>query len=120
MKNRILFTILLCFVFSIIASGCASDKTPAETDDYQLVGGYTDFREPEPDEIALFEMVMNENDDSIVYTPILVKTQVVAGINYLFSATADPQKEGVEAYEVEIIIYQPLTGDPELTEIIKK
>ena len=128
MKKYILCTILVCLATTVLIAGCASTTAPVSraevevvevADEATIVGGYTEHREPDADEIALFNFIMTEDyEGAIIYTPISVKTQVVAGINYTFLAMADPQIEGIEPYEVDVIIYQPLTGDPVLTEII--
>ena len=126
MKKYVICMIFVSLVAIFILSGCVTTPVSSTATvleevitEPQMVGAYTDFREPDADEIALFNSVMNEDyEGAILYIPKLVKTQVVAGLNYFFLAIADPQQEGIEPYEVDIIIYQPLAGDPELTEII--
>lgn len=91
-------------------------KTRESTQDGSIAGGYSEDREPEPDDLAVFEAVMADVDDA-EYEPTLVSTQVVAGTNYRFTATATPKSADDKPYSVYVYIYQPLDGDPELTEI---
>jgi len=125
--KRALFVILsVCVFIMSFLIGCAPGNTPVETpqevsqdasDNLQIAGGFTEWREPDAEEITLFESVMENNTDgTILYTPESVQTQVVAGLNYSFVAIAEPQ-DGSAPYEVYVLIYQPLTGDPELTDI---
>ena len=123
MKRTLLLNVLFCAFLLSLLIGCASSDTSSEEyedviEDTQIAGGFTDFREPDADELALFELVIKNNTDgSVQYTPDSIQTQVVAGVNYTFSALAKPQ-DGTKSYDVYVLIYQPLSGDPELTDII--
>jgi len=79
-------------------------------------GGYSKDREVAPDDLAIFEAAMADSQDA-EYEPTLVATQVVAGTNYRFTATATPKSADAKPYSVYVYIYQPLDGEPELTEI---
>jgi hypothetical protein len=79
-------------------------------------GGYSQDREVTPDDLAIFEAVMADAQDA-EYEPTFVATQVVAGTNYRFTATATPKSADAKPYSVYVYIYQPLDGEPELTEI---
>ena len=122
--KKTVFVLLFVCVFGIsLLIGCAPDNTPADVsqevsgDTPDIAGGFTEPRKPDAEDIALFESVIENNTDgTVLYTPELVQTQVVAGLNYFFSATADPQ-DGTAPFYVNVSIYQPLTGDPELTDI---
>ena len=50
----------------------------------------------------------------VAYVPTSVATQVVAGINYRFTADATPvvPDEDAETYQVHIFIFKPLMGAP--------
>ncbi|MDR1541619.1 MAG: hypothetical protein LBU32_27245 [Clostridiales bacterium] len=80
-----------------------------------MPGGYTEDRELEPEDMEIFEAVMADAEDA-EYEPTLVATQVVAGVNYRFTATAT--SDDVQPNLVYVYIYQPLDGTPELTEIV--
>jgi len=122
LKKSLLITLSFCAIIMLLLIGCATGDTSTEasqdvSEDTQIAGGFADLREPDAAEIALFESVIaNNTDGTVLYTPELVQTQVVAGLNYSFTATANPQ-DGSASYEVLVVIYQPLTGDPELTDI---
>lgn len=51
------------------------------------------------------------------YTPIAVATQVVAGINYSFLCNSKGVYPGATNQVAIVNIYQPLEGDPHITEI---
>ena len=110
MKKIIRFIAVLCLIL-LAATGCAPKAEP------HLVGGYTADRKPDADDLAVFEEVM-AGLVGVQYEPTLVATQVVAGLNYRFTATATPVVPDAEPYTVYIIIYKPLSGPPELTEIV--
>lgn len=82
------------------------------------VGGYTDDREITAEELSIFEQVTKDLV-GVGYKPKSVATQVVAGTNYRFTATATPTTPDAEAYDVYVFIFQPLDGSPELGEIVK-
>ena len=92
------------------------DKARESMQEGPMPGGYSEDRKPEPDELAIFEAVMADEKDA-EYEPTLVATQVVAGTNYRFTATATPISADAKPYSVYVYIYQPLDGEPELTEI---
>ncbi|MCL2671141.1 MAG: hypothetical protein FWF10_03785 [Clostridiales bacterium] len=106
----------LCLAVIIIVMGLAAcvqkDAPPAP-----IVGGYTEDRAVTEDDLAVFNAAM-EHLVGVNYVPTLVATQVVAGTNYRFMATAMPVVPDAESYEVYIYIFQPLAGDPELVEIV--
>ena len=127
--KRFYLTILSISIALMLISGCvtatlaySSSENTAEnvTDEEAFVGGFSGYMEPLDHELEIFYSIMENYDSEIVYTPILLKTQIVAGLNYIFLAEAQPLAEHEEAYEVEIKIYQSLTDAPELIEIIKR
>ena len=130
MKRIACFALLVCLSLIIVLTGCVTDSATTTTaveipqdtpknisNDTQIVGGFTEFRELDAEDIALFEAVMTTGGDpTYTYEPIAVRTQVVAGLVYLFSVLADPQ-DGTDPYEVYVRIFEPLTGEPELMDI---
>ena len=83
-----------------------------------VAGGFTEDRAPDQEELDIFETAMAELD-GVQYKPMLVATQVVAGINYRFTCRATAVFPDAEPYNVYVFIYQPLDGDAELVEIVK-
>ena len=94
----------------------------------QLCGGYTDQREPTDEEIDIFRSVIGGRE--VVYTPLSVSTQVVAGINYRFYCRYEDISDGIQRKDADddvkygycwITIFKPLPGrgEPTLTSIEK-
>jgi len=88
----------------------------AQPGENQLVGGYSAERDVTPEDLELFNQAM-EGLVGVVYEPTKVATQVVAGMNYRFTATATPVVPNPEPYTVHITIFKPLEGAPELSGI---
>lgn len=94
----------------------------------QLVGAYGAQREPTEDEMAMFRKA-TANDSLVVYTPLSVSTQVVAGTNYKFwcrfedtSKSEDENTQELHYGHCWVTIFKPLPGrgDPSVTAIEKK
>lgn len=115
MKKIALIKVIACLLLLVFAAGCAKENASAA--DEPVAGGYTADREIEPDELQLFEDVM-AGLVGVQYEPTLVATQVVAGINYRFSAKAMAVTPEATESLVYVYIYQPLEGEAELTEIV--
>ena len=81
-----------------------------------IAGGYTDDRTPSAEELEMFEAV-TLNMVGALYEPELVATQVVAGINYRFTATMTPVVPDAQPQPVYVYIFQPLDGEPELMSV---
>lgn len=84
--------------------------------DGPMPGGYSEDRELEPDDFTLLETVMADYV-GVTYEPKLVATQVVAGMNYRFTATATATTPDARPSLVYVYIHQPLDGEPELIEV---
>lgn len=92
----------------------------------QLYGGYTSMRQPSDEEVAMLKKA-TDDDGMIIYTPIYVSTQVVAGTNYKFwciwddlGADLKDFKEPTKAYGYcWVTIFKPLPGqgEPRMTTI---
>ena len=53
------------------------------------------------------------------YKPLAVATQIVAGTNYCFLCEATVVYPGATPYAAKVYIYQPLQGNPHITQIIQ-
>lgn len=112
MKKIITVALVLCMALTIFAA-CA--PAPSE----QISGGYTADRALTAEDKAIFDEVMKDIM-GVGYTPTLVATQVVSGINYRFTCDAEVIVPDGEKYTAYVVIYAPLEGKPELTSIEKK
>jgi len=125
MKKSICLAVILCVLLSlltIVMVGCGKTDpgvVDPDTDepDGILVGGYSEDRELTEEDWAVFNKVMAVVVGGEDFEPTLVATQVVAGVNYRFTATAEAVVPGAEPYKVHIFIFQPLEGEPELVDI---
>ena len=91
-----------------------------------LYGGYTSMRKPSENEFEMFKKV-TDDDGMIIYTPLYVSTQVVAGTNYKFwciwddlGADLKDFKEPTQKYGYcWVTIFKPLPGqgEPHVTSI---
>jgi len=112
MKKKIHIIIILCLAFALVTAaltGCGGKGKGQPA-----VGGYTADRAVTAEDRAIFNKAMGSGADAS-YDLKFVATQVVAGMNYRFTATIS----GAEPYTAYIYIYQPLQGEPQLTEIVK-
>lgn len=97
----------------------AAEEVPAFIDGIgkdkkALVGAYGEYREPEESDLEIFNKA-TENYEYFTLVPKRVKTQVVAGLNYIFECeTLD--SEGNKG-TCEVYIYKPLQGDPVLKSV---
>ena len=78
-------------------------------------GGWTPYRELTQEDKTIFDQAM-EGFTGINYTPFLVATQVVAGINYKFKCKAS-LPGNAEIWEAIVEIFKPLEGKPYITGI---
>lgn len=82
-----------------------------------VCGGYSKEREPSEEDIALLKSVIGQGD--MVITPITVRTQVVAGLNYKFWCSYEDAAHG-ESGHCWIHIYKDLDGVAKLTGLTKR
>lgn len=83
-----------------------------------LVGAFGNQREITEQEMEMFRAVTQEQD-SVVYTPLSVSTQVVAGINYRFWCRFE-NTQGQEDYgHCWVTVFKPLPGqgNPRVTRV---
>lgn len=79
-----------------------------------VCGGYTEQREPNDEELRLFEEVTGTGE--MIITPLSVATQVVAGTNYKFLCVYEGN-ESQPAGQCWVTIYVNLEGEATLTDI---
>ena len=105
---------------------CYLVKMDTSKDEYTFVLGQDG---PSDDYSSIF--VRYKNDELVKYgevggkydylhlTPISVSSQVVAGINYMFTCTQKMGEEDVNQVTVKIFAPLPGRGEPELVEVIR-
>lgn len=77
-----------------------------------LCGGWSEQRKPTEEELAIFSSATDNNPD---LKPLMVSTQVVAGINYKFFCSFEPAvRSGQKPDRCQVVIFKPLEGNPEL------
>ncbi|WP_114153563.1 hypothetical protein [Chromobacterium haemolyticum] len=77
----------------------------------QLLGGWSGFRPVDEKDRKVFHQA-TEGLLGVKYVPLVVSTQVVAGENYIFLASAEVVYPGAQPHLVAVYIYQPLGGKP--------
>ena len=92
----------------------------------QLAGGYSKMRKPADEEIELLKKA-TDDDGMIIYTPLYVSSQVVAGTNYRFWCIWDDLGADLKEYKQPtktygycwITVFKPLPGqgEPNVTSI---
>ncbi|XP_073474185.1 cystatin-A8-like [Aquarana catesbeiana] len=87
--------------------------------EHQKCGGWTDPRKPDPEDQAILDKVKEQYVEKsgmnpLQFVAVLVRTQVVNGINYLFEVEV-----GENAYK-RLLVYVPLPGqgEPHLVAIL--
>ncbi|WCM92394.1 hypothetical protein M5C99_18860 [Acidovorax sp. NCPPB 2350] len=82
-----------------------------------IPGGWTAFNfDLTPEAKKVFTEAVNLV--GVTYTPFAFATQVVAGTNYSFLAKAQTVVPNAQTRVVKLHIYQPLQGQPHITQII--
>jgi hypothetical protein len=82
-----------------------------------VVGGWSSFNfEITSEQRKVFDQAVG-GLLGVKYTPLAVATQVVAGTNYCYLCKAQPVYPKAQEYAAEVFIYQPLQGDPHVTQI---
>ena len=101
-------TIAALAAMLLTACGSPEKRTEKQQEKTILCGGYTGQRPLEASDRELFRRATT-GMTGVSYTPESVATQVVAG----FICTAKTTTPGLETYEAEIIVFQPLPGQGE-------
>ena len=85
----------------------------------QMPGGWSNWNfELTPDAKKVFEKAL-QGFVGVAYTPLAFATQVVAGENYCFLCKGKVVYPDAPEFPAKVYIYQPLKGDPHITEIKK-
>lgn len=82
-----------------------------------VLGGWTAYHKLTPQDQKVFDEAMR-GFVGVKYTPQSVSTQVVAGTNYRFKCTASMPPSEV-MWEAIVEIFQPLSGAPYVTGIVR-
>ena len=84
----------------------------------ELAGGWTGWNFTiTPEAKAVFEKAL-QGFTGVGYTPLAFATQMVSGTNYCFLCQGKVVYPGAPEIAVKLYIYQPLQGDPHITQII--
>ena len=115
MKKLFCLALLICFA-SFLFAGCGKTVEPPVEEttaaaEPPLVGGWSEDRPVTEEDLAVFYEAL-EMIDGVAYTPELVSTQVVAGMNYRFTAQALGVYPDAEPYLARVFIFKPLGGAP--------
>ena len=86
----------------------------------QLAGGYTQMRKPSDEEVAMLKKA-TDDDGMLIYTPLYVSTQVVAGTNYRFWCICDDLSAELKDFKLPtrsymycwVTVFKPLPGQGE-------
>jgi hypothetical protein len=125
-KQRILSIITAMAIILAFAVGCGN-STPNEggstgtdyssEDENPSAGGFSEARELTDEDREVFEQAMADLL-GVVYEPVEVATQVVAGTNYRFTCMATAVVPDAQPYTAYVYIFKPLGDDiAELVEI---
>ena len=82
-----------------------------------MVGGWTKYHPLTPPDTEIFKIAL-AGFVGVTYDPNMVSTQVVAGTNYRFNCNATQPPADV-IWDAIVEIYQPLTGKPYITGILR-
>jgi hypothetical protein len=79
-----------------------------------MVGAYGAFEPLDDEAKAVFQQAVGPQPEDLQYAPLTVARQVVAGMNFCF--TAD-QRSRAGLSRVRIFVFKPLSGAPRVTKI---
>ncbi len=129
--RKLVYILLAAIAFAGCGNNRNIQKTTSE-DDMQnhLVGAFGEQRELTPEEMAMFRK-STADDSLVVYTPLSVSTQVVAGINYRFWCRFENISDGIRSTGTDesdkyghcwVTVFKPLPGqgEPRVTAIDKE
>ena len=116
MKKNFFPALLVCLAATIFLSGMTGCGKKSEPGAPAIVGGYSQDRAVTPEDMEVFNQAL-EGFVGVAYEPTLVATQVVAGMNYRFTATATPVIPEPDSYTAYVYIFKPLDGPAELVNI---
>lgn len=82
-----------------------------------VVGGWTNFNFTLTDKAKKVFMLAMKGFVGVDYTPLAFATQVVAGTNWCYLAKGLVVYPGASGMAALIYIYEPLEGNPHITDI---
>jgi hypothetical protein len=101
-------------VLAALTLALANVAAKAQTQPAPMVGAYGEAAPLDDEAKAVFEQAIGPQPEDRHYTPLTVARQVVAGMNYRF--TADETTRSGTAH-VRIVVFKPLSGPPRVTQI---
>ena len=119
-KNVVFFAVLITITLTVCGTNPDKNSDASDTPPQVLnpAGAYTEDRALTDEDHAVLSKVL-EGLMGVRYEPVSVATQVVAGINYRFTATATPVVPNAVSYSVHIFVFRSLSGEVELTGIVR-
>ena len=102
--KKIIFALMAC---AAVMTGCRAHKA----EDRPTTGGYSIELKVDSDDMAVWNAVKATTPQLNEFTPVTVRRQVVAGMNYRFNCR---DKQGGE-HEVHIFNPLPEAGTPVVT-----
>lgn len=112
-----ILTILAVAMIAVSCGNGTAKKNAAKIEEQPLCGAYTDQREPTEEEVEMFRAATAEN--AIVFTPLSVSTQVVAGLNYKFWCRFSDSAAN-DSGHCWVVIYKDLQGNASVTSVKKE
>jgi hypothetical protein len=109
-RRRLIFGGLILALATFVATA-----QEARVPSAPMVGAYGALEPLDDQAKAVFQQATAGIEDE--YTPLSVARQVVAGMNFCFTADRKARGEGAPATRVRIVIYKPLSGAPRITKI---
>ena len=116
-KSTVVFAVLI----TITLTSCGTNTNKQADTPSQIVrpaGAYSEDRALTDEDRAVFAQAL-EGLMGVKYAPVSVATQVVAGINYRFTAAVTPVVPNAVSYSVHIFVFRSLSGEVELTGIAR-
>lgn len=81
-----------------------------------ISGGWSKFRTITVADLMIFHEAIC---DGVQYQPLAVRTQVVAGTNYVFFCNVKVAAPGTDWYQAMVQIFMPLKGEPSLVKVTR-
>ena len=114
MKKSILIIAMIAVIMAM-GQSCRTHKVPKQVEEEPaLCGGYGNEREPNEHDIEVFEHVAQNDIRLADLRPVVVGSQVVAGMNYRFTCYDSNGKTVI----VTIFVPLPGEGEPVITNIL--
>lgn len=119
MKKMISLGLFVALTFGGVCNSFAADNpAPVEKPAVAMPGGWTTFRSLSDSDQAVFREATSQLL-GVKYEPLLVRTQVVAGMNYEYYCLAKVVAPKSTWYPVLVQIFKPLQGKAVVKQIIR-